>query len=413
MRLKYYFCISNFNDMRRKFTVLAFMVGAIILALACNKILPKAPAGDEVLDGPIEGLTTEQLAQFIRGDIAFNDEVFTAENGLGPVFVATSCGTCHAGDGKGHPFTTLTRFGQIDSTGNKFLHLGGPQLQNRAIYNYKAETIPAGATFSNFTPPANTGLGFIDAVPDADLLALADPNDANGDGISGRPNWITMPAYLTHRPNTITQAGKYIGRFGKKAAAHDLFHQTVNAYNQDMGIVSSYEPYDTYNGQVLDPEVSNQTVIDVVEYLKMLKAPIQRNTNDADVIAGKNVFMQINCGKCHIPEMKSGSSPIAALSNKTFFPYSDFLLHDMGPGLNDGYTEGTATTGEWRTPPLWGLGLSKNSQGGKYFLLHDGRAKSIEEAIMLHGGEAQQSKAAFQQLNQADRTKLIKFLESL
>jgi CxxC motif-containing protein (DUF1111 family) len=399
--------------MKRKFTVLAIIVCFILACLACDKILPKAPADDEVLDGPVEGLTAEQLAQFIRGDVAFNDDVFTAETGLGPVFVATSCGTCHAGDGKGHPFTTLTRFGQIDSTGNKFLHLGGPQLQNRAIYNYRAETIPAGATFSKFTPPANTGLGFLDAVPDADLLALADPNDANSDGISGRPNWITMPSYLIHRPNTITQGGKFIGRFGKKAAAHDLFHQTVNAYNQDMGIVSTYEPYDTYNGDMLDPEVSNQTVIDVVAYLKMLKAPIQRSTNDVDVIAGKNIFMQINCGKCHVPEMKSGNSSIAALSNKTFFPYSDFLLHDMGPQLDDGYTEGTATTSEWRTPPLWGLGLSKNSQGGKYFLLHDGRAKSIEEAIILHGGEAQQSKAAFQQLNQADKVRLIKFLESL
>jgi CxxC motif-containing protein (DUF1111 family) len=397
----------------RKFTVLAVIVSLIIAAVACNKMLPQAPEADQVLDGPIEGLTPEQLAQFIRGDVAFNDEIFTAETGLGPVFVATSCGTCHAGDGKGHPFTTLTRFGQTDSTGNKFLHLGGPQLQNRAIYNYQAENIPAGATFSKFTPPANTGLGFVDAVSDADLLALSDPNDANGDGISGRPNWIKIPSYLAIRPNSITQGGRYIGRFGKKAAAYDLFHQTVNAYNQDMGIVSSYEPYDTYNGDMIDPEVSNKTVIDVVSYLKMLKAPIQRNTNDADVNAGKNIFIQINCGKCHVPEMRSGNSSIAALANKTFFPFSDFLLHDMGAQLNDGYTEGTAAAGEWRTPPLWGLGLSKNSQGGKYFLLHDGRAKSIEEAITFHGGEAQQSKAAFEQLTAADKAKLVKFLESL
>ena len=399
--------------MKRKSWVIAFMAFFIVIALACEKILPKAPADDEVLDGPLEGLTSAELAQFIRGDVAFNDEVFTAENGLGPVFVATSCGTCHAGDGKGHPFTTLTRFGQTDSTGNQFLHLGGPQLQNRAIYNYKPETIPAGATFSKFTPPANTGLGFVDAVTDADLMALADPNDANGDGISGRPNWISIPSYLVTRPGTITQGGKYIGRFGKKAAAYDLVHQTVNAYNQDMGIVSSYEPYDAYNGQLLDPEVSNQTVIDVVVYLKTLKAPIQRKTNDADVIAGKNIFLQINCGKCHTPELKTGYSPIEALSNKTFSPYSDFLLHYMGAQLDDGYTEGTAATGEWRTPPLWGLGLSKNSQGGQYFLLHDGRAKSIEEAINLHGGEAQQSKGAFQQLSPSDKAKLMKFLESL
>ncbi|MGB8190532.1 MAG: di-heme oxidoredictase family protein [Chitinophagaceae bacterium] len=399
--------------MKRKSVVMAIIVCLVLAGIACNKILPKAPADDEVLDGPVEGLTSQELAQFIKGDIAFNDEIFTAETGLGPVFVATSCGTCHAGDGKGHPFSTLTRFGQTDSTGNKYLHLGGPQLQGQAIYNYRAEIIPAGATFSNFTPPANTGLGFLDAVPDATLLSLADPNDADGDGISGRPNWITMPAYLEQRPNTISQGGKYIGRFGKKAAAYSLFHQTVNAYNQDMGIVSSYEPYDTYTGNELDPEVSNQTVVDVVAYLKMLKAPIQRNTNDAAVAEGKNIFNQISCGKCHMPEMRSGSSNIAALSNKTFFPYSDFLLHDMGAALNDGYTEGTAATAEWRTPPLWGLGLSKNSQGGKYFLLHDGRAKSIEEAIILHGGEAQQSKNAFQQLTPADKAKLIKFLESL
>jgi CxxC motif-containing protein (DUF1111 family) len=393
--------------------VMAAIACFIMAGLACHKMLPKAPADDEVLDGPVEGLTSAQLAQFIRGDIAFNDDVFTAETGLGPVFVATSCGTCHAGDGKGHPFTTLTRFGQTDSTGNKYMHLGGPQLQDRAIYNYRAEIIPAGATFSKFTPPANTGLGFADAMTDADLLALADPNDLNGDGISGRPNWINVPAYLATRPGSITQGGKYIGRFGKKAAAFDLFHQTVNAYNQDMGIVSTYEPYDIYNGQMLDPEVSNQTVIDVVAYLKMLKAPIQRSTTDADVTAGKNIFMQISCGKCHVPELRSGNSTIDALSNKTFSPYSDFLLHDMGAALDDGYTEGTATTAEWRTPPLWGLGLSKNSQGGKYFLLHDGRAKSIEEAILLHGGEAQQSRNSFQQLNAADKAKLVKFLESL
>jgi CxxC motif-containing protein (DUF1111 family) len=141
--------------------------------------------------------------------------------------------------------------------------------------------------------------------------------------------------------------------------------------------------------------------------------PIQRNANNANVVAGKNIFMQINCGKCHTPEMKTGISLIAALSNKTFFPFTDLLLHDMGPGLNDGYTEGTAAPAEWRTPPLWGLGLSKNSQGGQYFLLHDGRARSIEEAILQHGGEAANSKTLFQQLTEADKTRLIKFLESL
>lgn len=399
--------------MKRKLLVMSVITCLVLAGIACNKMLPAAPADDEVLDGPVDGLTAAELAQFIRGDVAFNDEVFTAETGLGPLFVATSCGTCHAGDGKGHPFSMLTRFGQTDSTGNKFLHLGGPQLQHRAIYHYKGETIPVGATFSRFMPPANTGLGFADAVTDADLLALADPDDLDGDGISGRPNWITIPAYLTARPGSIVRNGKYIGRFGKKAAAYDLFHQTVNAYSQDMGIASAFEPYDTYDGQLLDPEVSSQTITDVVFYLKTLKAPVQRTPDDADVKAGKNIFLQISCGKCHVPSLAAGASAIAALSDKTFEPYSDFLLHDMGPALDDGYTEGSATTAEWRTPPLWGLGLSKKSQGGKYFLLHDGRATTIESAITLHGGEAQQSKNQFLQLSPADKAKLVKFLESL
>jgi CxxC motif-containing protein (DUF1111 family) len=398
---------------RKKLFIITTFIGIVIFLLACEKILPKAPGDDSVLDGPLEGLTSEQLSQFIRGDVAFNDEIFTPETGLGPVFVATSCGTCHAGDGKGHPFSTLTRFGQPDTLGNIYLHLGGPQLQNRAIYNYQFETIPAGAPFSKFMPPANTGLGFVDAVTDADLLALADPFDADGDGISGRPNWINIPSYLNTRQGSVTRGEKYIGRFGKKAAAFDLFHQTVNAYNQDIGIASTYEPYDTYNGQMVDPEVSNQTVIDVVAYLKMLKAPIQRDQAHPEVIAGKNIFVQISCGKCHTPEMRTGNSSMAALSNKTFFPYSDFLLHDMGPGLNDGYTEGTAMPAEWRTPPLWGLGLSKKSQGGQYFLLHDGRARSIKDAILMHGGEAQQSKTAFQQLSSSEQENIIRFLESL
>ena len=385
----------------------------LVFIVACQKVLPGVPPDDELLDGTVEGLTGEQNQIFLRGDIAFNDEVFTPATGLGPVFVATSCGTCHAGDGKGHPFTMLTRFGQTDATGNKFLHLGGPQLQHRAIPGFIPEQIPAGATSSKFMPPANTGLGFLDAVPDALLLALADENDANGDGISGRPNWLRIPGYANPRPATVEQSGKYVGRFGKKGAAYDLLQQTANAYNQDIGVTSIFEPYDTYSGHEIDPEISSQTVQDVVFYLKTLKAPIQRNQDNPDVINGKQVFTNIGCAKCHTPQLVSGTSSIAALSNKTFFPYTDLLLHDMGAGLDDGYTEGSATTAEWKTPPLWGLGLSKNSQGGQYFLLHDGRAKSIEEAITLHGGEANQSRNNFQQLSAVQKSQLIKFLESL
>lgn len=408
-------------DKIRKTILLLTIIGVIF---ACKKLTepftPKAPAEDKLLDGPVEGLTTLQNRQFLAGDVAFNDEVFSSELGLGPYFVATSCGSCHAGDGKGHPFTTLTRFGQSDSTGNKFLHMGAPQLQNRAIPGYTPELIPAGASSSRFMPPANTGLGFLAALSDAQILANADPNDTDGDGISGRPNYNTAPDYFI--PHAFHQPvnGKYIGRFGKKAAAIDLLHQTVNAYNQDMGITSDFalnEP--AVNGfslpfdNVPDPEVTATTIQNVVFYLRTLKAPIQRNQGDGEISEGKALFVNIKCGKCHTPEFTTPQSDIEALSNKTFFPYSDLLLHDMGAGLDDGYTEGMANTAEWRTPPLWGLGLSKNSQGGQVFLLHDGRARSINEAILLHGGEAENSKTQYLNLSENEKQKLVKFLESL
>lgn len=396
-----------------KLKVISALIFVIIGIVACQKLLPKAPPDNELLDGPVGGLSYEENRRFLAGDVAFNDEIFTSQTGLGSIFVATSCGSCHAGDGKGHPFTTLTRFGQIDSSGNQFLNLGGPQLQNRALPGYTPERIPAGATFSKFTPPANTGLGFLELVSDADILLMADPNDANGDGISGVPNYEFLPSFITPFSNAIPRNGKYIHRFGKKAAAYNLLHQTVNAYNQDIGITSTFQPKDVYTGLNIDPEVSDVTVHNVVFYLQTLKAPIQRNQNDAEVVQGKSLFIQAGCENCHKQTFKTGFSTIAALSNKTFHPYTDLLLHDMGPGLNDGYTEGSATTFEWRTPPLWGLGLSPNSQGGQYFLLHDGRAKSIEEAILMHGGEAQQSKEKFQQLSAQEKNNLVKFLKSL
>lgn len=399
--------------MRHKFLIIAGMCLLMGGYISCSKVLPGSPDHDAILDGPVEGLSSAESRMFLKGDIAFNDDIFTRETGLGPLFVATSCGTCHAGDGKGHPFTTLTRFGQRDTFGNNFLHMGGPQLQHQSVFGFTAESLPSGATFSKFTPPANTGLGFIEAVPDALILSLADENDANGDGISGRPNWVNIPSYSAIRTGTVIRNGKYIGRFGKKASVFDLLQQTVNAYNQDMGINSTYEHYNTLNGQEADPEVSNQTVQDVVFYLQTLKAPLQRKKNEADVVAGRQLFSVAGCDKCHTPSLTTGTSPISALNNKTFFPYTDLLLHDMGPALDDGYTEGTAFTSEWRTPPLWGLGLSQNSQGGQVFLMHDGRARSYEQAIGMHGGEATSSRAKFQQLNPAEKTQFIKFLESL
>jgi CxxC motif-containing protein (DUF1111 family) len=131
------------------------------------------------------------------------------------------------------------------------------------------------------------------------------------------------------------------------------------------------------------------------------------------VLAGKQLFLNLQCGNCHTPEWTTQQSAVPALVGKTFYPYTDLLLHDMGAGLDDGYTEGTALTYEWKTPALWGLGLSKKSQGGQYFLLHDGRATSIQQAIEGHGGEAQQSKVLFSNLSETEKNNLIQFLESL
>lgn len=380
--------------------------------LSCETFEPVAVDDSALLDGPVADLSAAEHIQFLKGDASFNNQVFSSSNGLGPLFVSTSCGSCHLGDGKGHPFTTLTRFGQTNETGNQFLKLGGPQLQHRSIPGFTPEQIPAGATFSKFMPPANTGLGFLDAVSDSDILLFADPDDLNGDGISGVPNWVELKAYVMPRDGSVAQNGKYIGRFGKKAATYNLLQQTAQAYNQDIGITSTFEPTDTYSGVEIDPEISNQEIQDVVFYLKTLKAPIPRQAN-TDVFSGKQLFMNVGCGGCHRPEMKTASTSIQSLSNKVFYPYTDLLLHDMGNGTDDGYTEGSAKTSEWRTPPLWGLGLSKNSQGGQYFLLHDGRARSIEEAIRLHGGEGSKSKESFELLPADEQKKLIRFLESL
>lgn len=394
------------------YLTLAFL---IVAAGACEHLAPPEPEEHELLDGPIEGLSYEHQKQFLAGDIAFNDEIFTVEKGLGPVFVGTSCGSCHAGDGKGHPFVKFTRFGQSDSTGNRFATFGDGrnQLQHKAIPGYEGQKLPPGAPYSEFVAPIVTGLGYLDAVTDETILAMADPDDLDGDGISGRPHYAFLPDYVHPRTNSIPQGGKYLFRFGKKASTYDLLHQTVDAYNQDIGITSIFDPIDPYSGLKQEPEISTQTINDVVLYLKTLKAPIPRDQDNPQVVLGKKLFDEINCSSCHVPTLQTGFSPIVNLSYQEFHPYTDLLLHDMGPELDDGYTEGYAETNEWRTPPLWGLGLSEDSQGGEMYLMHDGRARSIEEAILLHGGEAEHSRDQYKTLSREKKEQLLTFLNSL
>ncbi len=405
-----------------KYLVFALSFYLIVFAISCDTFAPDAPENMDILDGPVEGLSLEQQRLFLAGDIAFS-EIFTPATGLGPVFVANSCGTCHPGDGRGHPSTSLVRFGR-DQNGvfDHLLSLGGPQQQNRAIPGFSPEIVPNEATgVTTLTPPPATGLGFLEAVLDEDILAMADPNDLDGDGISGIPNYVSPPDFFEPQPTNIPLNGRYIGRFGKKAAALNLLHQTANAYLQDIGITTDFIINDIFNpavgnqtvDNIPDPEVPASTVHNVVFYLRTLKAPIPRDQNNPEVLRGKELFVEIGCGGCHKPTLTTGPSDIAVLSNQVIHPYTDLLLHDMGSGLDDRYTEGSALTSEWRTPPLWGIGLAVDAQGGEMFLMHDGRSKTFEEAIQIHGGEATNSKNNFSLLNETDKSRLIKFLESL
>ncbi len=403
-----------------------------VLLSACDGLGPSAPAETEVLAGPLPGMSGPQLALHIRGDEEFG-RVFGVADGLGPIFVAESCERCHVGDGKGHPVFNLTRFGRLTSTGfDPMRSAGGPQVQNRAILNHRGEVVPASATgAAGFTAPAVTGLGFLEAVDDATLLALEDPTDSDGDGISGRVQLvdaagvvsevIDLERFLDGAGDRLRIDGRLIGRFGKKASAISLLHQTANAYREDMGITSDLLPVDPINfavggfatDGVPDPEVSSDAVQAVVFYLRTLRAPVRREADAPEVVAGERLFIDIGCAKCHLPSLTAGSSTIAAIDRVTFHPYTDLLLHDMGPELDDGYTEGRAVTSEWRTAPLWGIGLAAVSQGGTGFFLHDGRATSLEQAIDLHGGEAASSRLRFRGLSAEDQRRLVTFLRSL
>ena len=401
---------------------------------ACDVLAPDAPLEEDVLDGTVEGMTGSQIRQHLVGDAEFGRR-FTDADGLGPIFVASSCEQCHAGDGKGHPVFNLTRFGAQGPTGFDFLEsLGGPQLQHRAIPGYPPEVIPAQATgIAVFTAPAVTGLGYLDAVEDAALIALADPTDADADGVSGRLQLHARNDFLDEvialegqaRPFPLSHGtlvdGQYIGRFGKKALTVNLLHQTVGAYLQDMGVTTDLLSEDLFNPQAggrasdntPDPEASSSTVANVVFYLKTLRAPSRRDEGDAEVLAGEQIFSDIGCATCHVPTLRTGRSELAVLDRVDFHPYTDLLLHDMGAELDDGYTEGRALSSEWRTPPLWGIGIQESFQGGQAFYLHDGRAKTFEQAIEFHGGEGATSRGAFRALSEAQKSQLIRFLRSL
>jgi len=393
--------------------VLALLVAAT--GIACDALLTEPPAEGETFDAPLPGLTNAQHAAFARGDEAF-EKAFSVREGLGPLFNQPSCESCHPGDGRGSPRTRLVRFGFWNGlTFDPLLSKGGPQLQERSIPGVTPEVLPpeANGVSVRIGPPV-FGLGLIEAIPDSAILANADEADGNGDGISGRPNWVSTPEYVGMGP------GPHLGRFGRKAGVAFLLQQVVTAYQQDIGITTEFLPVENPHPQsgvplrddTPDPELPASVVNDVVFYLQTL-APPRRGEETPEILQGKQIFMAIGCASCHVPVLQTGDHPIAALRKKPVELYSDLLLHDMGPELADGVHEGTATGTEWRTAPLWGLRLVREFLGGSAAYLHDGRTSDLREAIRAHGGEAQNARNMFLQLSQAEQQLLIRFLETL
>ncbi len=409
--------------MRHQQTLIRWYAGLALLgSLGCDSLVTDPPQDNQIFDAPLDGLTAAQLKAHLDGDEAFG-EAFNTATGLGPVFNQTACVNCHPDEGRGHPSTNLTRFGRATADGFDYmLEFGGPQLQDRSIPGYPAEQLPFEATgISVRGGPIAVGLGLIEAIPDETILTNEDPNDANGDGISGRANFVPAPEWLELSPDKIIRDGMYLGRFGRKATAINLLQQTVSAYKADMGVTTDFDPVEIFNpavgntvgDNVPDPEVSAETVRNVVIYLQTLREPLRRNENAPEVLAGKQLFTTIGCASCHLPEMQTGPSAIRQLAFKPVRLYSDLLLHDMGPQLADHYPEGQASGTEWRTAPLWGLGIVDNLLGGTPFYLHDGSTSDLTEVIDLHMGEAAGARSRFFELAETDQMSLIAFLKSL
>ena len=272
------------------------------------------------------------------------------------------------------------------------------------------------------------GVGLLEAIPETDILALADPNDTDGNGISGRPNYVFDPKkQLLGDPSPVS-----LGRFGWKANTPSNEVQSLGALRGDIGITNFLFPQESIAGTVLhddylarnaddngmdamgNPEASDDFARSVVFYVETLHVPARRNTDDPNVIRGAKLFQAAGCAACHHPSFVTGSHPngITELENQTIYPFTDMLLHDMGDGLADGRQDFLASGKEWKTRPLWGIGLTLvvNPLAG---FLHDGRARTLEEAILWHGGEAEQAKENFRTMHENDRNALIAFLNSL
>jgi CxxC motif-containing protein (DUF1111 family) len=388
----------------------------------------------------------------------------TARDGLGPLLNTNACQNCHIKDGRGHPpapgaqsaVSMLVRLSIPAGSEHAEIiqRLGvlaeptyGAQLQDmanpgtapegkvRVSYSTQLVGFADGQQVELRTPsleisqlgygalhpdtlfsariaPPMIGLGLLEAIPEAAILANADPDDRNGDGISGRANQVWDRE----------QQRTALGRFGWKAGQPTLNQQNADAFANDMGLTTTLIAQDNCTAVQTDcrnaphggePEVSDNILASVLFYTRNLGVPARRGANTAQVLAGKNLFHQAGCQGCHTPQfITAADAAEPELANQTIRPYSDLLLHDMGEGLADNRPEFLASGQEWRTPPLWGIGLTETVNGHSQFL-HDGRARNLLEAILWHGGEAEAAKQQVLTFNADERAALLAFLNSL
>lgn len=409
--------------------------------------------GTKAFSAPSATLPADREVDFKLGNALFRKEWqpttanATGFTGLGPQYNARSCVQCHVNDGRGLPptgpldstATILVKIGLplANSLGNQLATLPDPvygnQLQNYAVggeqpefrlqvsYSELPVSLAGGGTVDLRQPayrmaelskgplhrdvrvspriaPQMIGLGLIEAIPAGDILAGADPDDADSDGISGRAN----------RVFSLEHERLLLGRFGHKGISPTIRQQTAVALANDMGVSTTL----VANGGE-QPEIT-ETIFDFIAgYSAQIGVPARAEIKDRTVLRGKELFYQAGCVACHRPKFVTHILPMRPeLSNQLIWPYSDFLLHDMGAELADGFPEGLASGNEWRTPPLWGIGLTQDVSGHSFFL-HDGRARSLLEAVLWHGGEAQRARDEVVEMSAGERSALIRFLESL
>jgi CxxC motif-containing protein (DUF1111 family) len=356
---------------------------------------------------PLRGLTREQKEQFDKGREVV-ERVFTPEEGLGPLFNSPACGECHeepAPGGSGDETELHVSTLRADGSCDPLVAQGGPVIQQaatpalRQAAGIDSEPVPAEATGrATRTTPDLFGFGLLDAVPEEQILAYADPDDKDGDGVSGRPN-----RFFDGR----------LGRFGRKALLPDLREFNAGAFVIEQGITNP-ESLDegTVGGAPIPPGVDpvpepeiDQLALDAADAFVRFLAPAAPLRLSGQARRGRELFSRIGCAACHVPELETGEHPVAALSRKKVAAFTDLLLHDMGPELAD-ICLGLAAPAEFRTEPLMGLRLNAR-------FLHDGRAQTIEQAIELHGGEAAGSREKFRSLGDEERAALLEFLKSL